>query len=319
MKPKKSVFTKRHLKEFLSINLGVFIMSAAYALLLDPNRIVIGGVGGLATIIRDKTGMSSSLFLLIVNVILLVLALLLVSKEFFLKTIYASLVYPLFVYVWEKIYSVFIKYEMLPTLANIVNETGIDTKILTAGAHLVIVIFGGVICGYGLGLAMRNGSSTGGSDIIQRIFLKYFKMPFSVSLIIIDGSIVLLAGIIFHNFFTILYGGLFIFISGYVMDAIIFSGFNSRCVNIVTSKPEEIKEKIFQILARGVTIVLAKGGYTNNDKTVLICVMSNKEFYRMKEIIHSIDEKAFIYVTRASEVHGEGFTPELTPDEEASK
>ena len=79
------------------------------------------------------------------------------------------------------------------------------------------------------------------------------------------------------------------------MDSIIFSGFNARCVNIVTTKPEEIKEQIFKILGRGITIVAAKGGYTGNDKTILVCVMHNQEFYKMKEIIRSIDEKAFIY------------------------
>ena len=103
------------------------------------------------------------------------------------------------------------------------------------------------------------------------------------------------------------------------MDSIIFSGFNARCVNIVTTKPEEIKEQIFKILGRGITIVAAKGGYTGNDKTILVCVMHNQEFYKMKEIIRSIDEKAFIYITRASEVHGEGFSPEIVGSDENTK
>ena len=94
------------------------------------------------------------------------------------------------------------------------------------------------------------------------------------------------------------------------MDSIIFSGFNSRCVNIVTEKPEEVKEQIFKVLNRGVTIVHAIGGYTGINKPVIVCVMSNNEFYKMKEIIRTIDPKAFIYVTKASEVHGEGFSPE---------
>ncbi len=312
---KKVIFTRRHLKEFLFINIGVFLMAAAYSLLLDPNKVVVGGVMGISTVISTYTKISSSLIMLIINLVLLIFALIFVSKDFFIKTIYASIIYPVYSYLFELLYKYALK-DYLPDLAHIVNNTGIDTKILTAGAYLLIVIIGAVTSGIGLGVALRNGSSTGGVDIIQRIFLKYFKMPFSVSLVLIDGSIVLISGIIFKDLYTILYGAMFIYISGYVMDAIIFSGFNSRCVNIVTSKPQEIKDKIFEILSRGVTIVSAKGGYTNNDKTVLICVMSNKEFYKMKEIIHQIDEKAFIYITKASEVHGEGFTPELTPDTE---
>lgn len=313
MKEKKYL-SKRKIKEFLLINLGVFLMAFAYSLFLDPNHVIVGGVGGISTLISSKINFSSSIIMLILNVALLIFALIFVSKDFFFKTLYASIIYPVYAYILELIRDNYLK-GTLPNLVNIAPVEGIDSRIISAGAYLVIVIFGAVISGIGLGLALRNGSSTGGVDIIQRILLKYFKLPFSVSLIMIDGSIVLISGIIYKDIFTVLYGAMFIAISGYVMDAIIFSGFNSRCVNIVTSKPNEIKNQIFDILARGVTVVHAKGGYTDIDRTLLVCVMSNHEFYKMKEIIYSIDEKAFIYVTRASEVHGEGFTPELTPDD----
>ena len=113
-----------------------------------------------------------------------------------------------------------------------------------AGSYLVFVIFGAVISGIGLGLALKRGASTGGVDIIQQIFLKYFKIPFSVSLIIIDGAIVLSASFYFQDLFTILYGFSFILISGFVLDSIAFSGFNSRAVNIITKEPLKIKQKI---------------------------------------------------------------------------
>lgn len=315
----KKIFTKRNLKEFFFINIGVLLMAAAYSFLLDPNNIVIGGVGGIATILKDVTGISSSLFILILNGVLLIVALIFVDRSFFLKTIYASLIYPVYSYLCELLYKNF----LLGSLPNILkfqaDNPTLDTNIASAGAYLVVVIFGAVITGVGLGLTIRNGSSTGGVDIIQKILLKYCKIPFSISLIIIDGTIVCASGIYFHNAFVILYGAIFIFVSGYVMDSIIFSGFNARCVNIVTTKPEEIKEQIFKILGRGITIVAAKGGYTGNDKTILVCVMHNQEFYKMKEIIRNIDEKAFIYITRASEVHGEGFSPEIVGSDENTK
>ena len=294
-------------------------MAAADSLLLDPNNIVIGGVGGIATIMKDITGISSSLFIFILNGVLLIVALIFVDRSFFLKTIYASLIYPVYSYLCELLYKNFLSSSLPNILKFQIDNPNLDTNIASAGAYLVVVIFGAVITGFGLGLAIRNGSSTGGVDIIQKILLKYCKIPFSVSLIIIDGSIVFASGIYFHNAFVILYGAIFIFVSGYVMDSIIFSGFNARCVNIVTTKPEEIKEQIFKILGRGITIVAAKGGYTGNDKTILVCVMHNQEFYKMKEIIRSIDEKAFIYITRASEVHGEGFSPEIVGSDENTK
>ena len=315
----KKIFTKRNLKEFFFINIGVLLMAAAYSFLLDPNNIVIGGVGGIATILKDVTGISSSLFILILNGVLLIVALIFVDRSFFLKTIYASLIYPVYSYLCELPYKNFLSGSLPNILKFQADNPTLDTNIASAGAYLVVVIFGAVITGFGLGLAIRNGSSTGGVDIIQKILLKYCKIPFSISLIIIDGTIVCASGIYFHNAFVILYGAIFIFVSGYVMDSIIFSGFNARCVNIVTTKPEEIKEQIFKILGRGITIVAAKGGYTGNDKTILVCVMHNQEFYKMKEIIRNIDEKAFIYITRASEVHGEGFSPEIVGSDENTK
>lgn len=311
-------FTKRKLKEFFLINLGVCLMAFAYSVLLDPNNVIVGGIGGIATILREVFGdrFPSSLFIFILNIVLLFIGLIFVGKSFFVKTLYASLIYPVFTMFWEIINDNFLV-DMLPNISNIQME-GIDVRIVVSGAYLVIVLFGSVISGLGLGLALRNGASTGGVDILQQIFLKYFKMPFSVSLILIDGLIVLSAGIYFHDVYTILYGALFIYLSGIVMDTIIFSGFNSRCVNIITTKPQEIKDEIFRVLERGVTFVSAKGGYTNDDKTMLICVMHNSEFYRMKEIIREIDSRAFIFVTKTNEVHGEGFTPNILPPEEIS-
>ena len=117
----------------------------------------------------------------------------------------------------------------------------------------------------------------------------------------------------------ILYGFLFIYLSGVVLDAIVFSGFNSRAVYIITSDPEAVKNKIYSVLERGVTEIYSRGGYRQEDKKMLVCVMSNNEFYKMKTLILEIDKRAFIFVARVSEVHGEGFTydsPEQVENED---
>ena len=179
---------------------------------------------------------------------------------------------------------------------------------IMAGSYLLVIIFGAVISGFGLGLALKKGASTGGVDIIQQILLDRFKIPFSISLLMIDGTIVTVAAIYFKDFFMILYGFLFIYLSGVVLDAIVFSGFNSRAVYIITSDPEAVKNKIYSVLERGVTEIYSRGGYRQEDKKMLVCVMSNNEFYKMKTLILEIDKRAFIFVARVSEVHGEGFT-----------
>ena len=139
-------------------------------------------------------------------------------------------------------------------------------------------------------------------------------MPYSVSLYIIDGAVILLGAILINDGQTsfdihmILYAIIFLYLSGLVIDQIVFSGFNSRAVHIISSKNEEIKSKILQDFDRGVTQIKIVGGYTNEEKSKLICILPSNEYYKLKGLIHQIDPKAFFYVVRANEVSGEGFT-----------
>lgn len=316
---KKIKITKKHIKDFLTINLGVFLMAMAYSSLIDRNKLVIGGVGGIATILSNAiTGLkiNSSFIILIINLVLLLIALIFVGKKFFLKTLYTSLIYPVYVFMFEKI--ILLLQDIVPDLSLTKEELAIKlsdialgqnaANAIMAGSYLLVIIFGAVISGFGLGLALKKGASTGGVDIIQQILLDRFKIPFSISLLMIDGTIVTVAAIYFKDFFMILYGFLFIYLSGVVLDAIVFSGFNSRAVYIITSDPEAVKNKIYSVLERGVTEIYSRGGYRQEDKKMLVCVMSNNEFYKMKTLILEIDKRAFIFVARVSEVHGEGFT-----------
>ena len=316
---KKIKITKKHIKDFLTINLGVFLMAMAYSILIDRNKLVIGGVGGIATILSNAiTGLkiNSSFIILIINVVLLLIALIFVGKKFFLKTLYTSLIYPVYVFMFEKI--ILLLQDVVPDLSLTKEELAIKlsdialgqnaANAIMAGSYLLVIIFGAVISGFGLGLALKKGASTGGVDIIQQILLDRFKIPFSISLLMIDGTIVTVAAIYFKDFFMILYGFLFIYLSGVVLDAIVFSGFNSRAVYIITSDPKAVKNKIYSVLERGVTEIYSRGGYRQEDKKMLVCVMSNNEFYKMKTLILEIDKRAFIFVARVSEVHGEGFT-----------
>lgn len=332
---KKKIFTKRNVRDFLTINLGVFLMAFTYSVFIDRNNLVIGGVGGVATILRSAlegkslfgVTISSSMLILVINLILLVIALIFVGKSFFIKTLYASLIYPVYVFIFETLFTSII--DVIPNLSNIQNEliqafpslSHQAINVVMAGAYLLVIVFGAVLSGLGLGLALKKGASTGGVDILQQILLERFKIPFSISLFMIDGSIVLTASIFFGDFFILLYGVIFIYLSGVVLDAVAFSGFNSRAVYIITNDSKRVKEKIYEVLGRGVTEVYSRGGYAQDDKKTLVCVMSNNEFYKMKSLILDIDKRAFIYVVRASEVHGEGFTydsPELVGEKHES-
>ena len=245
--------------------------------------------------------------------LLLVISLFAIGKDFFVKTLYASIIYPVYVFIWEKIIEAlgdnFISLSAISNeIQTTLNLSDTAIKIIMAGGYLLFIMFGAVLAGTGLGLALKKDASTGGVDIIQIILLKYLKIPFSVSLFIIDGSIVLSAALYFGDILTIFYGIAFIYISGTVLDSVAFNGFRSRSVSIITRKSTAVKEKIYEVLSRGVTEVYARGGYSEVDCKMLICVMSNSEFYKIKPLILEIDPSAFIYVNKASEVHGEGFT-----------
>lgn len=316
----KKKFTKKQIKNFLLINLGTLLVAVAYSIFLDANNLSVGGAFGLATISREvvnelfKVEISTSVFYLGYNVLLLFFALIFLGKKFFFGTIYASLISPVYTYLLELLNKYFLEpYLNLPNITKtIASLEGTDAykEIIGAGAYLLIIVISAVIAGAGIGLALKYGASTGGTDILQAMLLKYFKIPYSIGIILTDGAVVLLACFYHNSFFQLLYGIIFVVVSGYVLDSIVFSGFNVRAVYIVTKEPVKVKNAIYKNIARGTTELVSKSGYKNDDVVTLMCVMSSSEFFKMKPIIQTIDNKTFIYAVRATEVHGEGFSYE---------
>lgn len=297
MNKKEKFFSKKRIKEFIMINIGIFLVSFAFTFFLDKNNFIFGGVSGIGVILKNLLGekVPSSLIILVVNLILLIIGWITLGKGFFLKTILGTILFP--------VYSFLLELVIPEAWYPIVNT---DIFIIVIGASLIM--------GVGLGLSMRYDASTGGIDIIQMIMLKYFKIPLSVSLVIIDGTIIIAGAITgfssLEPIFLILYGIAYTVISGTVMDNIVFGGFNVRAAYVVTSKPEEIKKEIYDKLNRGVTEIYARGGYTLEDKKILLCVLTTREYYFLRSMALEIDPSAFVFVEKASEVHGEGFTYE---------
>ena len=282
-------------QSFLYILMGTALVAFSYSFFLSPNGLVIGGVSGIGVIFYEKQWLNDSLIMLIINGALLVVSLLLIGKEFFMKTVFASLAYPVFTFIFGVLYSLLNKHFSV-----------FDFSLLDP---MLVTIFSSIIMGIGLAICLKHGASTGGTDTVQRLFYDKFKIPYSVTLYIVDGTIILLGFFILQQKLDLLfYEIIFSVICGILMDSIIFSGFNSRAVYIISDKNEEIKESILKDFERGVTQIRVVGGYTNEEKSKLVCILSSSEFYKLKAIIHEVDPKAFFYVVRASEVSGEGFT-----------
>ena len=294
----KSFFSNEKIKEYINISLGSLLVAFSFSFFLDPMNLVIGGGTGIATILKNTIGLNTAITVFIVNVVTLIIGLIFLGKDFFFKTLFGSLAVPAFIAILNLIYG------LIPLKDG---QPWINDKML-------VILFSAFIMGVGLGITIKNGGSTGGTEIPQNILYKYLRMPYSVSLWLIDGIIVVIGSFFIHEEgqimdpHMILYALIFIFISGVVMDQIVFSGFNSRAVHIISEKNDEIKERILKDFDRGVTQIQVVGGYTNQEKSKLVCILSSSEYYRLKKIIHECDPNAFYYVVRANEVTGEGFS-----------
>ncbi|HOI46276.1 MAG TPA: YitT family protein [Bacilli bacterium] len=284
--------SKKQMFEFLYINIGVMLVALSFSLFLEPNNIVAGGVSGIGIILRDLFSINPAFIIMAINILLLVVGLLFLGKDFFIKTVYGSIMFPVYTWVFSFVSSSF---------ASQINDM------------IIITIFASLIMGLGIGLVMKNGGTTGGVEVLQTLLFKYAHLPFSTSLFIIDGAIVL-AGMLVFGIEIGLYAIIFIYLSGLIIDNVVFGGFNKRAAYIITNHPDEIKIQIFKILERGVTEIMTKGGYTGESRKMLLCVLSTKEYYHLRKIVQTIDKKAFVFVARTNEVIGEGFTfDEETP------
>lgn len=283
---------KKYYKDWLFMTLGVAIAGAGYSFFIMPNNIVTGGVSGLGVLFQNIfNGFNPALTILILNVLLLLIGLFFVGKDFFLKTVYGSLTFPLFI-------------ELFGLLYNVIPSEYLDFDLP------LIVIFSSIIIGYGLGLSIKHGGSTGGTEVIQKMMFKYLHVPYSISLYLIDGVIILIGLFVLKNVQTSLYAIVFTFLAGIVIDSVVFSGFNKRAVYIISDHNEEIKNSLIESFDRGVTSIRVIGEYSKEERQMLLCVLSSNEYYKLREIIEKYDPRAFYFVVRASEVRGEGFSYE---------
>lgn len=278
----KEIEKKTKVKRYLNFILGCLLVAVAYNLFLASNDIVSGGIGGIAIILNELIGISNSLVMLIFNIFLLILSYFLLGKEKTKATILGSLLLPLFIELTSHI--------------NIWLE--LDTSQL-----LVSSVFGGVMYGFGLGMIFKAGFTTGGTDIVNQILSKYAKMSIGKSMLLCDGTIVLLSGLVFGAT-HVMYAIIVLYIMSFISDRVILGVSDSKAFYIITDKEETIKEYILNVLNHGVTVFNAQGGYKKDNQTVLMCVLPTKDYYRLKAGINEIDSEAFVVVTDAYEVYG---------------
>ena len=278
----------KRLKDILTITLGCFISSFGFHYFTDNINLVTGGVGGIGIILSHLWQVNTGTIVLFLNLILLFIGLAILGKLFFFKTVYGSLLYPLFIMLWE-----------------LIDKLGIFT--IPLDDKMMLTIFSS-LTSYGIGLVMRAGGSTGGLDIPQVILNRKLNIPMNTSVYIIDG-IVVLFGILTFGLEIGLYSILALFMNGFFIDRAMIGG-PKKVVQIITDVGYEraIKDMIYKEIDRGVTEINALGGFTMNQKKLLICTMDAREYIRIQSKIYQIDPFAFTYITDTNQIVGRGWT-----------
>ncbi len=278
----ESLRLRKLIRSYLWITVGSVVIALALDIFLVPNKIAAGGVSGLATIFFHLFRLPVGWVLLALNIPLFLLSFRELGGRVFIRSVYGALITAVFV-------------ELLT------NHVSVMTHDV-----LLSAIYGGIITGLGMGIVLKAGGTTGGTDLVARLLHKYFPVTVGQGLLGADFVVISLAGI-FFNVELALYALLSLLITSKMIDLVQEGISFAKAAYIISEHSEEISQAVFKELGRGVTALQGKGMFTGEDRPVLLCVVGKTEESRLKELIYDIDHKAFVFITDAHEVLGEGF------------
>ena len=271
------------MKDLTFILLGNLLLAIGVGIFILPLEILSGGVAGVAVLLSPFVDISSATIVTIMTIIFFFIGVIAFGKAFAFKTLISSFVYPLF----------------LNVIVGLNYNVDIDP--------LLGALYGGFIAGFGVGIVLKYKGSTGGMDIPILIFQKYTKLDLSFVYMLFDAITVILGFFIF-GLEEVLLGLISVVASSYAIKmALNFPNKKVMAVNIISDKYEEINEVINERLDRGTTIYDARGGYTNLEKKVILVCVNDNQYVDLLEIIHTIDNKAFVIANESNNVFGEGF------------
>jgi uncharacterized membrane-anchored protein YitT (DUF2179 family) len=283
---KEKPFTRKWFTSYSLIIIGSFILASGFVFFITPNKILPGGVYGISIVLHYLFGTPVGVMALLFDIPLTLIGIRVLGPRFGFKTVLGF------------------------SLTAIFNDTITffwGYKPLVEGDVLLSCIFGGVLVGLGLGLMFRSKATSGGSDIVASILNKYTKIPIGQLMILVDSAIVLIGLVVFRDWKIPLYSWIVIFITGKVIDIVMAGISYDKSLFIISDKHEEIRDKIIHNLNRGGTLIEGKGMFNMAERKIIFTVVSRRELSILQEYIHQIDPRAFMTVTDATEILGEGF------------
>lgn len=282
----KNTTVGRLFLDMLVMVAGALFYAAAIAMFAAPNNIVIGGVTGVSTMLNYTLGLPIGVMNIVINIPLFIWGAVENGKSFLIKTIFATIISSIFIDVGSYLLPVYY------------------------GNTLLAALFAGILSGIGLALIFYGGGTTGGTDIISKNIKNHYPFISMGTIIIVADILIIVATmIVYRSIESGLYAVIGIFVGAKVIDVLMYglARDNGQLIFVVTDKYNEISRGIMNDIVRGVTLLDARGGYNMNEKKVLFCAVRPHQVYKVTNMVSKVDPKAFIVVTKAGIIKGEGF------------
>ena len=276
------------LKNFVLMTVGAFIYGFGIAVFLDPNHLAPGGVSGLSIIINSVVDIGTGVWILLINIPILIIGLIVFKFKFLMGTLYATAFSSAVIEVIDRGFS-----HLIPDMH--------DHLLIAAAA-------GGILVAIGIGLVFRGGGSTGGFDIIVKLLRRKFRhMKTGALYLALDIAVLTLSAIAFHDVLVAMYAVVTVFTNSVVLDIVLYGKDNAKMVYIVTDAPDAVADRLMKEVETGVTMLHGEGAYTRKNKKVLMCVLHDHQYPQLRDIVKQEDKHAFLIVTKATEIFGEGY------------
>lgn len=283
--------TGKQIKDYIYIIIGTAITGVGIALFFTPGKIVSGGVNGIATICYHLMGWDTGLVILLISVPLFIVGVIIFGPMYGVKCLVGTLLLSGFTSFFGRITG----------YAGLLPYTDRMDTLLSA-------LFGGIIYGSGIGIVMRSGANTGGTDIVAQIISRYTPLPVGTSLLMVDGFVIVLGGIAF-GFERALFGIIGMYVSSQMVNFVVmqFGTKQAKTAYIVSEKYREIGVRIINELHHGATEIKGTGIFTGQERSMLLAVVPNQKITRLMTIVHEEDPGAFVFVHETYYALGKGF------------
>lgn len=280
----KVVNHKNRIARLCFMIVGVFLLALNYNLFFVENELVVGGVSGLAIVFNSLFGWNAQIFIYVVSFILLIISFILFGIKKSRPAIVGSILYPVMI-------------TFTHPLAEMIAKCFVFEDFIT------VVAFTSILYGFASGLVYKMGYNTGGSDIVMQIMCKYLHMPEGKATFISNLVVVLFAGVVL-GVNKVVYAIIILYVSSIIVDKMLIGISKSKLFLIESKELSKIEDVIINDLKLGVTMLQAKGGYSNKKQDLLMCVVPTKDYYLFKEIILAIDKNAFLIINDCYDIEG---------------